>query len=108
MTHCGGPARLHENRTPKRGNWLRVRTVRAGGHGTLYGAYVTVRAGERRWRRRAQPGYGYLTSHDPGLHFGVGPAARVEVRVDWADGTHQAVGEVAVNRTIVVERTAES
>jgi hypothetical protein len=106
VTAVGGPARLYRNVAPKRGHWLIVRAVEPapphptlsprGGEGRVrgrdaYGAEITVRAEGRRWVSGIYPGQGYLCSHDPRVHFGLGQAARVDaIEVRWPDGTREA------------------
>src|SRR5262249_17991983 len=91
VTAVAGPARLYRNVAPRRGPWLMVRATAPALKRDAYGAEVTVRAGERRWVGGIYPGQGYLSSHDPRAHFGLGPAARVDaVEVRWPDGTREA------------------
>jgi hypothetical protein len=106
VTAVAGPARLYRNVAPKRGHWLIVRAVDpasprptlspSGGEGRVrgrdaYGADIAVWAEGRRWVSGIYPGQGYLSSHDPRAHFGLGPAARVDaIEVRWPDGTREA------------------
>src|SRR5262245_18276396 len=78
VTAVAGPARLYRNVAPRRGHWLMVRAIDPALKRDAYGAEVTVRAGDRRWVSGIYPGQGYLSSHDPRAHFGLGPAARVD------------------------------
>src|SRR5439155_2235365 len=73
IINAGAPAQLLRNVAPKRGHWLLVRAIdpRLGGR-DAYGAEITVRAGTRRWWRLVQPGYSFLVSNDPRVHFGLG------------------------------------
>ena len=64
-TTVEGRARLLLNRAPHRGHWLTVRTFDPEHNRDAIGAEVTVRAGDRRWLRRADPGGSYLCSGDP-------------------------------------------
>jgi hypothetical protein len=51
------------------------------------GARVVVRAGDRRRVAQRVGGGSYQSANDPRLHFGLGPAGRVdEVEVHWPSG----------------------
>ena len=90
VTTAGGRARLLLNRAPNRGHWLAVRPFDPALNRDAVGAVVTVRAGARRWLRRADPAGGYLCSGDPRALFGLGPAAVVDgVEVLWPDGSRE-------------------
>lgn len=92
VTNTAGPARLYRNDAVKQGHWLNVRAVdpSRGGRDAL-GAQVTVHAAGRRWRQLVAPGSSYLASHDPRVHFGLGPATTIErIEVLWPDGAEEA------------------
>jgi hypothetical protein len=90
VTAVGGRARLYRNVVPRRGHWLLVRAVDPALHRDAYGAEITVRAGGRRRVSGIYPGQGYLCSHDPRAHFGLGSAARVDaIEVRWPDGVRE-------------------
>src|SRR5438034_2332005 len=73
IINAGAPAQLVRNVAPKRGHWVLVRAIDPGlGGRDAYGAEITVRAGARRWWRLVQPGYSFLVSNDPRVHFGLG------------------------------------
>ncbi|HEX5271369.1 MAG TPA: CRTAC1 family protein, partial [Gemmataceae bacterium] len=98
VTQVGGPALLLHNVAPKRGNWLMVRAVDPKLRRDAYGAEVRARAGGREWVRWVNPGYSYLASGDPRVHFGLGAAERVErLRVTWPDGSAEDFPGGAVN-----------
>jgi hypothetical protein len=49
-------------------------------------------------------GSGYLSQDDPRVHFGLGPAAKVDrLTVTWPSGTKQVVENPAVDRILTVE-----
>lgn len=55
--------------------------------------------------RFAQPGYGYLSSHDPRAHFGLPQDAEIEaIVVRWPDGTEEHFDGVATDQAIVLEK----
>jgi hypothetical protein len=91
VTAVAGPARLYRNVAPKRGHWLIIQAVDPALKRDAYGAAVTVRAEGRQWVSGIYPGQGYLCSHDARAHFGLGPAAHVDViEVRWPDGAREA------------------
>jgi hypothetical protein len=108
VTTVAGRARLYRNVAPKRGHWLLVRAVdpRWGGR-DAYGAEVRVRAGERTWLRLLNPASSFLCSNDVRMHFGLGPAERVEqIEVRWPDGMVEVFPGCGADRQIVLSRGA--
>jgi enediyne biosynthesis protein E4 len=101
VTAVGGRARLYRNVAPRRGHWLTVRAFDPTRKRDAYGAAVTVRAGGRRWVGGVYPGQGYLCSHDPRAHFGLGEARAVDsVEVLWPDGTREAFDGGPADRAV--------
>jgi len=82
-------------------HWLIVRAMT--GKRDAQGASVTVVAGGRRITRRADPAYGFLSSHDPRAHFGLGATGKIDaVEVLWPDGTRERFPGDSANRVITV------
>jgi hypothetical protein len=106
VMNAGGPALVLRNTAADRGHWLIVRAVdpRRGGR-DAYGAVVGVRAASRRWERVVQPASGFLTSHDPRAHFGLGDAARIDaIDVLWPDGSAERFPGVEADRIVTVSQ----
>jgi hypothetical protein len=106
VTNVAGQVRVYRNQAPKRGHWLLVRAVDPvlGGR-DAYGAEITVQAGGRRWVRLLNPGYSYLCSNDPRVHFGLGPNQRVDaIQVIWPDGTEEAFPGQTVDQVVVLRK----
>ncbi len=106
VTYTAGPARLFRNEAPKRGHWLLVRVVDpAHGGRDDCGAVVTLTAGGRTWRRWLNPGGSYLSSGDPRVHFGLGPAAAFDsLTIAWADSRIEEFPGGDVDRLITLTR----
>jgi hypothetical protein len=106
VTRVGASARLYRNVAAKRGHWLLVRVVDpALGERDAYGAEVVVEAGSRRWKRWANPASSYLCSNDPRVHFGLGPAERVDaIKVLWPDGKAELFPGRAADQRVVLRK----
>lgn len=105
-TEIAGPARLFRNVAPRAGHHLIVRAILPqAGSRDAYGAEVTVRIGERRYRRLVQPGFSYLCSSDPRLFFGLGNASAYdEIEVTWPDGRRERFPGGPVDQRVVLRQ----
>jgi enediyne biosynthesis protein E4 len=105
VTSIAGPARVLQNSAPKTGHWLIVRAINPKLRRDMYGAEITVRAGDRRWIRLVQPAQSYLSSNDPRAHFGLGPNSRIDaIEVLWPDGTKEIFPGQAADQIITVRQ----
>ncbi len=74
------------------GNWITFRAVNAHGSDAI-GGTLRIKAGDLTRYALLQPAYGYLSSNDPRVHFGLGKHDRVdEVVVNWPDGASEVFG----------------
>jgi hypothetical protein len=100
---------LFRNTTTNAGNWLKVKLYRASGQVDAIGSFVyAYPAGELGngaallGMRHAEGATGYCAMHDPVLHFGLGAAATVDVRIVFPGGAVVDTTGVAANGTIVI------
>jgi hypothetical protein len=100
-----GRARLYRNDTPREGHWLAVRAVDPGLNRDAIGARVRLVIGNRRLNREVAFSYGYLSSHSPWVHFGVGDAGKIDrIEIRWPDGSEEVFPGGAVDRAVVLNR----
>ncbi len=97
ITENSGPARLYRNLAAG-GNWIGFDLRAERGNRDAIGAQVTISAAGQRLTEEKKAGSSYQTSGDPRLHFGLGAAARAEVRVRWPDGSEVEYGELPAGR----------
>ena len=72
------------------------------------GARVTAAIPGRKLTREVRSGGSYLSQNDLRLHFGLGPAQRLDrLLVRWPDGKEQVLEDLPVNRFLTVTREAE-
>jgi hypothetical protein len=100
------PARLLRNKIGDGRNWVLLRILDRNGADAL-GAVVSARMGETVSVGRVQAGYGYCSSNDPRVHFGLGARHQVdELRVRWSDGTSEHFGPLAAGAVHVIKTGA--
>ena len=86
-------------------SWLTVVCEGARGEINPIGTRVTVRVGDRTQWRDIAAGDSYMSTHDPRLHFGLGPSARVDqVDVRWPDGSHSVRRDVSARQFLRVRK----
>jgi len=110
VIHLGGAVRYLENRAKRDEShrWLAVDLRARSSHPDAIGARVTVvtDAGERRAEVRST--FGFQAGCATRLHFGLGAAKEVrELRVDWPSGRRQILGEVELDRVLLIEEEVE-
>ena len=68
-----------------------------------YGALVTVRVGDKTYRRLINPASSYLCSNDARAHFGLGNADHVDdIEILWPDGKREHFEGRQAARAIVL------
>jgi hypothetical protein len=106
MSEIAAPPRVLRNVVATRGHWVRIRAVdpELGGR-IAYGSEVRVLAAGRQRSAWVQPGYSYLSSNDPRVHFGLGAATEFDsVVVLWPDGSEESFDGGTVDRELRVEK----
>jgi hypothetical protein len=94
------------NQSGTRNHWLQVRLDQGPGNRFAFGARVGVeRAGlPTLWRRLRTDG-SYLSASDARVHFGLGPATKIDaVAVQWPDGVRERWPGVAAHRVVRLKR----
>ena len=97
---------LLRNDTPRRGrHWLSVALIGRPANRDAIGAVVKVSVRGRTMIQPRLSAGGYLSQHDPRLHFGVG-AHRVVDRIEvvWPDGSRKTMENVPTDRHITIRR----
>ena len=104
VANLRGRPDLLVNQTPRGDNhWLRVRTRGTTSNRDGIGARVELRVGERTLVREVASGQSYQSQSELTVHFGLGPAERVdELHVRWPSGRQTRLTDVAADRTLEV------
>ena len=93
---------LLRNDGGNRNNWLGLDLVAAEGRGAV-GAQIKLVMGERQLLRSAKRGYGYLSSSDGRVLFGLGDSTIVDkVEVRWPSGRVEVVKRPQIGRYLIM------
>ncbi len=104
VVNNNGPAHLLLNQVGPQGNWIRLRVLEKSGADALNAA-LELELGGRKLRRDVAAAFGYLASHDPRVHLGLGELAGVDaVVVRWVDGTRERFGPFPAGREHTLRR----
>ena len=78
-----------------KGNWIMFRVLNRAGCDAI-GATVTAKSNGMQQSRPVSPSYGFQSSNDPRVHFGLGSATAVDtVVVRWPGGSAETFGPFA-------------
>jgi hypothetical protein len=105
VVNQNGSPRLYENVTPFRGDkWLEVNTVGTASNRDGCGARIVVTAGRAKLTREVLCGSTSVSSGaDKVVHFGLGRAKRVSLRITWPSGTSQTYTKLELNRLVTLK-----
>ena len=93
---------LYRNEGRDAGNWLEVRLLGVDSNRDAIGATVFASTATDEMMRRVSGGDSAHSQSEQILHFGLGSAARVDLRVVWPSGAHQEFAEVQVNGLVLI------
>jgi enediyne biosynthesis protein E4 len=88
------------------GNWLHLRLKQAGANRDAVGAWVEVDLGGRTVRQELNVGGGHASGHMGWMHFGLGAATQVKLRVQWPHGDWSDWKTTAANQQLVMDKEA--
>lgn len=88
------------------GNWISVALSQPGGNLDAVGAWVEARSGGQTYVKERTVGGGHVSGQLVPIHFGIGTAAAVEVRITWPDGEIGPWQTLAANQRVLIERGA--
>jgi hypothetical protein len=107
VSNIGADARLYENVAERKGHWLQLRVLHPGWKRDAVGARVTLTAGNQKWTAEVAPCTGYLSCHDPRIHWGLGSISSYDsIDVIWPDEMDriERFGSGSVDQELVLEK----
>jgi hypothetical protein len=86
------------------GHWILLNLVGTRANRSAIGARVKLIAGGRSQYREVRSGGSYLSQSDLRLHFGLGPATKIDrIEIAWPGGRKQVVLNQACDRVLTIE-----
>lgn len=102
------PLEIWENTTPDSGHWLALDVRQDGANTWAVGAFVEVRLPDGRiLTQEITIGGGHASGDATSLHFGLGAAPGVDLRVIWPDQQASNWTPVGINVVLTVTRGAD-
>ncbi len=107
VNNVNAPASIYRNRAREVGDdhYLAVVLRGAGANTAGIGAKVMIWHGQVRQLLEQMPTRGFQSSVDPRLHFGLGPAERIDsLVVIWPDRRYQVLTDLAADQQITLSQ----
>ncbi|MBT8270146.1 MAG: VCBS repeat-containing protein [Bacteroidia bacterium] len=112
VNNVNEPAYILENKTSgtdESPHFLRVQFEGSSVNRMAIGAKVQVFIDTQVYTKENFISRGYLSAVEPGLHFGIGKAERVDsIKVTWPDGQWQVLQNLAVDTSLVLRHQSSS
>ncbi|MBM3122986.1 MAG: CRTAC1 family protein [Chloroflexi bacterium] len=103
VSNSNNPCSLLRNEGGNRNHWLMVRTVGTESNRDGMGARLRVVSGDLVQTKEVKSSYGYLSSHDLRVPFGLGNRDRVDVlEIRWPSGLTTRIEDIEVDRVLTV------
>ena len=105
VVNQNGSPHLYQNVTPFKGDkWLEVNTVGTVSNRDGCGARIVVTAGRAKLTREVLCGSTSVSSGaDKVVHFGLGRAKKLTLRITWPSGTSQTYGKLEPDRLVTLK-----
>jgi hypothetical protein len=104
VVNRGENAQLWRNTSRDAGDWIEIRLEQPAPNRDAIGAWLEVRSGAATTRREITAGGGHASGESGFWHFGLGDAAKAELRVIWPDGSDSGWHTVEENNFYLLER----
>jgi hypothetical protein len=96
------PPSLLRNDVPAGNHWIKVRLEGTKSNRSAIGSRVLAHYGGKVQAQSLTSQCSFLSSNDPRLHFGLGPATTVDIEVRWPTGASETFPKVAADQLITI------
>ena len=103
VSNSNGPCSLLRNEGGNRNHWVAVSTAGTRSNRDGIGARIRVVSGDLVQMKEAKGSYGYLSSNDRRVAFGLGDEGRIdELQVRWPSGMVTVIEEIEADQVLTV------
>jgi len=89
---------------PSANHWIKVRTIGTKSNRSGIGARIHCVTGEHRQMDEVRSGGSYASQNDLRVHFGLGPATKVDrLEISWPSGQVDSMENVAADQVVYVQ-----
>jgi tetratricopeptide (TPR) repeat protein len=104
VVNSDGPPVLLKNQGGNKLAWVELKLQGTKSPRDGIGTQVSLHAGGKRQFREARRNAGYLSSHDPRLHFGLGEAKSVDkIELRWPSGKRQTLENLPARCILTID-----
>ena len=104
ITNLDASPVLLRNEVPSPGHWLRIKTIGSKSNRDGFGAKVEITAEGVTRYAEVRAGSSFESSSDPRVHFGLGPATKVDaIMIRWPSGQVDKLGPEPADQELVVQ-----
>jgi hypothetical protein len=96
------PPSLLRNDVPAGNHWIKVRLEGTKSNRSAIGSRVLAHYGGKVQAQSLTSQCSFLSSNDPRLHFGLGPATTVDIEVRWPTGASETFPKIAADQLITI------
>ena len=94
---------LLRNEVPSPGHWLEIKTIGTKSNRDGYGARIEITADRTTRYAEVRAGGSFESSSDPRLHFGLGPATKVDtIVIRWPSGQVDQLGPQPADQLLTI------
>ena len=103
VSNSNGPCSLLRNEGGNRNHWLTVSTVGTRSNRDGIGARIRVVSGDLVRMKEVKSSYGYLSSNDRRVAFGLGDTGKIdELQVRWPSGIVTVIEQIELDQVLTV------
>jgi len=104
IANMGSRPSLLVNRRTYSNHWLGIKVVGSKSNRDGIGAQVTVKLGPRILKQEVRSGSSYDSNNDMRVHFGLGPAAKVDLlEVRWPSGLVEQFDDIRIDKIDMIK-----
>jgi len=108
VVNRNAPLEIYQNTTPDSGNWLLLDVRQTGANSRAVGGWVEVSDGEKSWFREITVGGGHASGNAALMHFGLGGATDLRLRMTGPTGSVSPWVGITPNQIVRIEFDGQS